>query len=336
VNTDFYVFSETVQRLRHADLEGVLRVARQLAALDESEQRPFPPHLLESLRRLVGSNVVQYSELDRVACHVLGGYSMPDDNGKPRHYGPEDVAIFWQLKHQHPCCNYEEQTLDFSARMVSDFVTVRELRRMQMYAEWWRPLGVEHELCVGLPAQLTHTKVFLFDNGPGEDFSERERTMLELLRPHLIRRYEHVQTQRRAAAALAALETSDKPLVVLNEAGRPEFATPRARWLLMSYGFDVADVPDIAPLVVRTIRSDVLLLEERRPLGLTPREREILTLVAQGQTNAQIAATLWISPATVGKHLENAYAKLGVTSRTAAVRLINEHGAGRADEDRTA
>jgi DNA-binding CsgD family transcriptional regulator len=72
----------------------------------------------------------------------------------------------------------------------------------------------------------------------------------------------------------------------------------------------------------------VLLLEERRPLGLTPREREILALVAEGHTNAQIAAALWISPATVAKHLENAYAKLGAATRTAAVRLMHEHDVG--------
>ena len=53
--------------------------------------------------------------------------------------------------------------------------------------------------------------------------------------------------------------------------------------------------------------------------GLTPREREILELVAQGLTNAQIARMLWISLGTVRKHLENAYGKLEVHTRTAAV-----------------
>ncbi len=308
-----------------------MRVVGELAAIDETEQLPFPPYLLESLRSLVGSDVASYNEIDRVAFRVLGGYAVPDDDGKPRHHGPDDAEVFWRLRPQHPLCRYEDRTLDFSPRLLSEFVTTRELGRSQAYTDWLRPLGVEYQITVGLPAQLTHTKLFLFDNGPGNmDFGERERTILELLRPHLIRRYEHVQTRRRAATALAALETSDQPLVLLNEAGRPEFATPRAQRLLTSYGVDVADVPNIAPLVARPIRSDVLLLEERRPLGLTPREREILALVAQGHTNAQIAATLWISPATVGKHLENGYSKLGVTSRTAAVRVMHEHGAARA------
>jgi RNA polymerase sigma factor (sigma-70 family) len=53
---------------------------------------------------------------------------------------------------------------------------------------------------------------------------------------------------------------------------------------------------------------------------LTRREREILALVAEGMTNAEIGARLWISAGTVRRHLENVYAKLEVHTRTAAVR----------------
>jgi DNA-binding CsgD family transcriptional regulator len=55
---------------------------------------------------------------------------------------------------------------------------------------------------------------------------------------------------------------------------------------------------------------------------LSPREREILELVAQGLTNAQVARMLWISPGTVRKHLENAYEKLDVHTRTGAVAAL--------------
>ena len=55
---------------------------------------------------------------------------------------------------------------------------------------------------------------------------------------------------------------------------------------------------------------------------LTAREREILVLVAEGKTNAEIASELWVSPATVKKHLENVYLKLGVSSRAAAANRI--------------
>src|SRR5262245_32065569 len=59
------------------------------------------------------------------------------------------------------------------------------------------------------------------------------------------------------------------------------------------------------------------------PGGLTPREREVLRLVARGQTNREIARTLWISPNTVRSHLENVFEKLGVTNRVAAVARVS-------------
>jgi DNA-binding CsgD family transcriptional regulator len=52
---------------------------------------------------------------------------------------------------------------------------------------------------------------------------------------------------------------------------------------------------------------------------LTAREREVLEWVAAGKTDRDIAAILGISPRTVHKHLQHAYAKLGVETRTAAV-----------------
>jgi DNA-binding CsgD family transcriptional regulator len=54
-------------------------------------------------------------------------------------------------------------------------------------------------------------------------------------------------------------------------------------------------------------------------LELTARESEVMGWVALGKTNAQIAEVLWVAPSTVRKHLENVYAKLGVSTRTAAV-----------------
>jgi DNA-binding CsgD family transcriptional regulator len=53
--------------------------------------------------------------------------------------------------------------------------------------------------------------------------------------------------------------------------------------------------------------------------ALTPRQREILSWAARGRTNAEIGKILWLSPATVRKHLDNIYDKLDVPNRTAAV-----------------
>jgi predicted ATPase/DNA-binding CsgD family transcriptional regulator len=59
---------------------------------------------------------------------------------------------------------------------------------------------------------------------------------------------------------------------------------------------------------------------------LSPRELEVLRLVAEGLTNAQVAERLFLSPRTVNAHLHSIYHKLGVGSRSAATRFAVEHG----------
>jgi DNA-binding CsgD family transcriptional regulator len=62
------------------------------------------------------------------------------------------------------------------------------------------------------------------------------------------------------------------------------------------------------------------------PDALTAREVEVLRLLAAGLSNKQIAARLALSPLTVQSHVRTIYAKLGVTSRSAATRYALEHG----------
>jgi DNA-binding NarL/FixJ family response regulator len=65
----------------------------------------------------------------------------------------------------------------------------------------------------------------------------------------------------------------------------------------------------------------------QRPSGLARlslREQEVLGLVAQGKTNAEIAATLVLSEHTVHRHVANILAKLGASSRAAAVATATE------------
>jgi DNA-binding CsgD family transcriptional regulator len=63
-----------------------------------------------------------------------------------------------------------------------------------------------------------------------------------------------------------------------------------------------------------------------RPAGISERELEVLRLVAEGLTDAQVADQLSLSPRTVGQHLRSIYNKLGVNSRAAATRFAVEHG----------
>lgn len=63
-------------------------------------------------------------------------------------------------------------------------------------------------------------------------------------------------------------------------------------------------------------------LNRHRDHSLTLREREVLHWIARGKSNAEIGAILEISAATVSKHLEHIYPKLGVENRTAAASFV--------------
>jgi HD-GYP domain-containing protein (c-di-GMP phosphodiesterase class II) len=62
------------------------------------------------------------------------------------------------------------------------------------------------------------------------------------------------------------------------------------------------------------------------PADLTDREVEVLRLISRGRSNREVAQQLFIAPKTVGRHVENVYAKIGVSSRAAAAVFAMEHG----------
>lgn len=86
--------------------------------------------------------------------------------------------------------------------------------------------------------------------------------------------------------------------------------------------------PAITERVLRAVRSGALLAEASatESTALTPREREILGLVAQGYGNRRIAEALFLAEGTVKNHLSSTLAKLGARDRTSAVLLAIRAG----------
>ncbi|HSC90503.1 MAG TPA: LuxR C-terminal-related transcriptional regulator [Gaiellaceae bacterium] len=117
--------------------------------------------------------------------------------------------------------------------------------------------------------------------------------------------YEGARTRALIALACRALGDGDSATQEL-EAARDTFA-------------ELGAAPDVA-------RVDALLAGGvPGALGLTSRELEVLRLVAKGSSNREIAGALVISEHTVARHVQNIFAKLGVSSRTAAGAFAHEH-----------
>ena len=239
------------------------RDLRALAAI-VSQDRPdlpdgegLPPSLLADL-------------MDQIRCDevVLLGFDSDRradwfEQGLP----PTDIVewgdidrAYWQ--HYWDCrfCSNPGRTGDLcSVTKITDFYSARQWHSTGMYTDHDRLLGNEHCLMLCLPeapgqaaGPAQHVRLYLM-RGPGPDFSERDRALLVLLRPHLHQAY--------------------------LDAERRRHPVPR----------------------------------------LTPRQNDLLRLLAAGHSNAQIARRLRISEGTVRTHLENIYDRLGVSSRTAAV-----------------
>ncbi len=83
--------------------------------------------------------------------------------------------------------------------------------------------------------------------------------------------------------------------------------------------------PDSVRAVLAAAGHRVQVLRRPLPAGVSSREAEVLALVAQGLSNAEIAARLSISPRTAEHHVQHLYAKIGVSSRAAATLFAVEH-----------
>jgi DNA-binding CsgD family transcriptional regulator len=228
-----------------------------------SEDRPdvpanggLPPSLLADLIGQIRCDVIGFAGFDSGRQETWSFQFTPDGGEAVVH---DAAPVQW--KHYWHCqpCSYPDRTGDLrSIVQISDFYSARQWHSIGTRCGINRPLGFEHHLMLTLPAtpgpvpEPGRTMRLFFWRGPGPDFSERDRALLTLLRPHLHQAY--LDAERR-----------------------------------------------------------------RYPTHLTPRQTDLLHLVAAGHTNSQVARHLGISEGTVRTHLENIYERLHVSSRTAAV-----------------
>jgi DNA-binding NarL/FixJ family response regulator len=333
-----------VPKLARGDSERLLRFVAEAESF--GGDHPFAGEFLTQLGRLVRADWITYCECWGCAGDGLGPHlDRPGDEGLNSLF--DWPAIKSVRQEEHPVSRHANQG-GFSAAKLSDFLTRRELHRSRIYDLMLKPCGYEDSLSVRLRfPPPSPPKIFAFDRG-GRDFSARDCALLDALNPHLVQLHRAHEARQRLREALALHESTQTAVVLLEADDRVAFASTAARELLDRYfGENGAGLPDsmaswllerrraatVEPLhidagdraLVVELVDDALLLEERQWMPrLTAREREILDLVAEGRTNAEIAERLWLSLGTVRKHLNNVYSKLGVHTRTAAAAFVRE------------
>jgi DNA-binding CsgD family transcriptional regulator len=219
-----------VEHLSASDLEGIL-VFLELAH-GTTGNEPFPTEALEVLSRLVPCDEVTFTELDRVRRGLLGvvfhrANDAPDGAG---------LETFWRLADQHPLCS---RTVDgkLGAVKISDFLTAREFRRLEIYHDWFVSWNTEHELEVGIPSPVWHAKTFSFARSKDwPDFDERDRSVVNVLQPHLIHLYRNANLRQQLAvgredAGAVVLTPREREVVALVREGKRNAEIARELWI---------------------------------------------------------------------------------------------------------
>ncbi len=355
-----------MERLGQRDLRSALEFLRESYASPDLEA--FQNCVLSALPGLVRAEITAYNDV-KAQFEILSRPSLETLPDGPR-------ILEWFVVHypflpaKHPLIGYYHRTGDGGAVRISDFLAQRQFRRTELFNEVFRPVRMEYQAAIELYSPPS-TTIGIVVMRSRRDFSERERFILNLVRPHLVQAYRNAramgQMRQQLAAASQLMERLPIGVVVLGRDRRLQTATPRATELFASY-FGTAGrsadrlpaelapwvrqeertagaidglYPPRRPFVVKrdgrqlTVRAlidagqTLLLVEEHvtdlHPamlacLGLTRREAEVLVGIIHERTNREIAASLGVSPRTVGSHLDHIYQKFGVATRAEAAR----------------
>ncbi len=324
-----------------ADLRAALDFVAEAHSFENLDA--FRHGILPGLQKLLPCDLVGYNEVDPggEALVLTYPYEVPDSVNfeLPR------------LAHQHPLICVQMNG-DFSTYKISDFLSARQFHALELYESLYKQIGAEDQIACGLTGPVV---IGIAMNRGRRSFSERDRAMLDLLRPHLAQAHARVQERERAAELLAALEHGlaerGSSVVLVDGDGTIAHLGGSSLALLDSYFPErsgaALPAPIVewlaagaaAPLVAETVAGSltiraqpgssatVLILDESPaitaerllPLGLSRRQAEVLALLVADAGVEQIARDLFISPATVRKHLEHVYIRLGVHSRAEAI-----------------
>jgi DNA-binding CsgD family transcriptional regulator len=193
----------SVERLGPSDYEAVLGFLRQLYAPERIDA--FPRRTLKGLSRLIESEIITYNEIDPRRAHA---YLLQEPAGV---IAASQIASFEHFTHQHPLITHYVRTRESKVRKISDFLTLTEFRRLDLYQEFFRDVDINYQMAVTIPSSPTLV-IGIALNRKRRDFSERDRSVLDVIRPHLVQAYrnssERAALEERAETAERALWSS--------------------------------------------------------------------------------------------------------------------------------
>lgn len=186
----------------YVSLETLHRTTRLLDSLaDLDDPAGSSQIILPALAELVGSDVVTYNEIDPAQ-----GRAFYTDY--PTGWlNPELVTVFAAHVHEHPLVSHIVATRDGGPVKMSDFVGRQGFHRLGLYSEFFRPIGIEHQIGFSLPSPPGQLIAYAINRGQG-DFTEDDRALLAVVMDPINRA---VHRARRRQKARSALETAAPP-----------------------------------------------------------------------------------------------------------------------------
>jgi DNA-binding CsgD family transcriptional regulator len=218
-----------MQRLKTSDLTALAPFIRRIYASDNVAS--FVHGSVQGLRNLLPSSHASYNDID-----LPTGTSQWFCDG-PAHFAGIDSALALYA-HEHPIIMHYAGSRDGSALKISDFLSETAFRRLGLYADLYRHLDVRYQIAVRLPSRPGSViDVALSRNE--RDYTERERVILNALRPHLARASECAVAMERAGGyagdVLRGLYSLNYHVLVVHHDGKVGWHSPGAERILDPY-----------------------------------------------------------------------------------------------------
>jgi DNA-binding CsgD family transcriptional regulator len=214
-----------MDRLGARDLRTVLEVAGELGAVRDPGE--FNANLLAQLHRLVPFDLASCNEISLSTGQAVVTASTPVID-----IPSGDEEILGTYAQQNPLIAAADPRLVLK---FSDFLSPRQLHRLDLYDLIYQRLRVEHQIAFLLASPMPRV-VGVALSRVRRDFSERDRSVLEAIRPLATRAYRDVIQRAITGSLLAALDTTGadaaSAVIVLDRSGRIAFATGPAKALL--------------------------------------------------------------------------------------------------------